>query len=184
MSKIKIENARISFPSLFKKAVFEGIEGKYEATFLINKQDDKTYKILMNAINNLIKESKLKIPQDKICLKDGDYSSYDGYENCWSLKSASLKRPLVLNRDKNVIYEEDEIIYAGCYVNAIIDFWVQNNKYGKRINSNLYGVQFVKDGEPFVKNDSDVTDEFSVIESKENSSPENSSLQYSDVSFP
>ena len=84
MNKIKIENVRISFPSIFKKAVFEGVEGKYEATFLISKDDKKTYELLNSHINKLIIESKLKIPNSKICLKDGDEAIYDGYENCWT----------------------------------------------------------------------------------------------------
>ena len=31
----------------------------------------------------------------------------------------------------------------------VIDVWAQNNQYGKRINAQLDGVQFVRDGEPF-----------------------------------
>jgi len=27
--------------------------------------------------------------------------------------------------------------------------WAQNNQYGKRINAQLDGVQFVRDGDPF-----------------------------------
>ena len=34
MPKIKLNNVRLSFPSLFRKAVFEVNETKYEATFL------------------------------------------------------------------------------------------------------------------------------------------------------
>jgi len=45
--------------------------------------------------------------------------------------------------------ENDNRIYAGCYVNAIVVLWAQNNNYGKRINANLLGVQFVADGSPF-----------------------------------
>jgi len=34
-TKIMLKNVRLSFPSLFKKAVFDGKEGKFEATVLI-----------------------------------------------------------------------------------------------------------------------------------------------------
>jgi hypothetical protein len=37
--KIKLQNVRLSFPSLFQKAVFEGKEGKFEATFLLDKEN-------------------------------------------------------------------------------------------------------------------------------------------------
>ena len=47
MAKIKLSNVRLSFPSLFRKAVFSGEETKFEATFLIDKssQADKIAEI-------------------------------------------------------------------------------------------------------------------------------------------
>ena len=149
MARIKIKNARLSFPSLFKKAEFNGVVGKYEATFLFPKTDTKTYDAIMNAIEECKKENKVKVASDKICLKDGDDIEYDGYAGMWAVKASNNKRPLVIDRDKTPLTEEDERLYAGCYVNAIIEPWAQNNQFGKRINANLLGVQFVKDGEPF-----------------------------------
>ena len=93
-------------------------------------------------------------------MADGDEKDYDGYENHMSLKAASNKRPTLIDRDKTPLAEEDGVLYAGCYVNAIVDFWVQDNQYGKRINSNLLGVQFFKDGDEFGAGDTDVTNDF------------------------
>jgi len=149
MANIKIPNARLSFPSLFQKSEFNGQVGKYEATLLFPKSDKKTYDAVMAGIEACKKENKLKVGADKLCIKDGDDIEYDGYAGHWAIKASNNKRPTVINRDKTPLVEEDEVIYAGCYVNAIIDFWGQNNSYGKRINANLLGVQFVKDGEPF-----------------------------------
>jgi len=39
MSKMMLKNVRLSFPSVFKKASFDGNEGKFEATFLVDKAD-------------------------------------------------------------------------------------------------------------------------------------------------
>ena len=167
MPKMMLKNVRLSFPSVFQRAVFEGQEGKYEATALISKDDTKTKKKIDEAIEAAIAEAKIKVPSDKRCLKDGDDSDYDGYEGNWSLKAANGKRPTVLNRDKTPLTEDDEVIYAGCYVNLVIDFWVQNNKYGKRVNANLYGVQFVKDGEPFGMGPVDVTDDFEDLDDED-----------------
>lgn len=165
MPKIQLKNVRLSFPSIFHRSVFDGQEGKYEATFLIPKSDTETKKILDDAIKALISESpKVTVPSDKRCLKDGDDSEYDGYASNWSLKAANSKRPTVIGRDKAPLTDEDGIVYAGCYVNAVIDFWLQNNKYGKRINANLYGVQFVKDGDPFGTGPIDVTDDFEDLD--------------------
>jgi len=152
MSKIKLNNVRISFPSLFRKATFSGEETKFEATFLLDKetQADKIAEIetaISDLTNNKLKGAKLKA--DKICLKDGDDIDYVGYAGNMSIKASNAKRPMVLDRDLTQLAEEDGRIYAGCYVNGVLELWVQNNQYGKRINANLLGVQFIKDGEPF-----------------------------------
>lgn len=166
MSQIKLRNVRLSFPSLFQRATFKGQEGKFEATFLLNKEEHA------EAIAELQKQIKERIEVDlkgaklsaeKICLKDGDDIEYDGYKGCFSIKASNNKRPLIIDRDRTPLTEDDNKLYAGCYVNAIIDLWVQNNDFGKRINANLLGVQFFADGEPFgdgVKASSDDFDAF------------------------
>ena len=152
MAKIKLNNVRISFPSLFRKATFSGEETKFEGTFLLDKQEqaDQIEKIEAE-IEALIKDKLkgIKLKADKICLKDGDDIDYAGYAGNMSIKASSAKRPLVLDRDRSPLSEEDGRIYAGCYVNAVVELWAQNNQWGKRINANLLGVQFYKDGEPF-----------------------------------
>lgn len=162
MAKVQIKNARLSFPSLFQKASFNGQEsGKYEATFLFPKTDVATYNAVMSAIEQCKIENKnTKVAKDKIFIKDGDEIEYDGYAGMWAVKAANSKRVTIINRDKTPIAESDDILYAGCYVNAIIEPWSQDNQFGKRINANLLGVQFVKDGEPFGSGAMDVTDEF------------------------
>lgn len=164
MSKILLKNVRISFPSIFQKAVFDGTVGKYECTFLIDKSDEKLKAQLDAAIAEVIKASGIKVAGDKICLKNGDDSTYDGYAGTWSLKAANSKRPTLINRDKSPIIEDDELLYAGAYCNAVIDFWVMNNAFGKRVNANLHGIQFVKHGEPFGAGNIDVFDDFDDLD--------------------
>lgn len=173
--RITLKNVRLSFPSLFKKAEFKGggeQQGtpKFEATFLIPKDTTEGKALeaeLRKVIEALVKESEKKIPQAKWALQDGDDKDYDGYENHWSVKAGSIRRPTVIDRDKTPLVEDDDKIYAGCYVNAIIDFWVQDNEYGKRVNANLYGVQFVRDGEAFGMGAVDVTDDFDEVDDSE-----------------
>lgn len=150
MSKIKLQNVRLSFPSLFRKASFNGEETKFEATLLIGKGDPVIAEIQKAIAEKLKTDLKgAKLAADKICLKDGDDIDYDGYAGCMSIKASNPKRPLVIDNDKTPLSEDDNRIYAGCYVNAVIELWTQNNSWGKRINANLLGVQFFKDGEPF-----------------------------------
>ena len=150
--KIKLKNVRLSFPSLFQKGSFNGQETKYEATFLLDKDSQSVQiKEVKAAIASMIKTDLkgARLGDDKICMKDGGDTGRDGYENAWSLKAANASRPLVINRDQTPLAEDDNVIYSGCYVNAVIRLWPQDNAYGKRINASLDGVQFVKDGDSF-----------------------------------
>lgn len=158
-----LKNVRLSFPSLFKRASFDGKEGKFEGTLLLPKSDTKTYELINKAIDEALAEAKIKVPADKRFLKDGDDSDYDGYAGNWSIKAANNNRPLLIDRDKNPVTEDDGILYAGCYVNAQIGVWIQNNQYGKRVNANLYGLQFVKDGESFGTDTSSKIDDFDDV---------------------
>ena len=166
MAKIKLTNVRLSFPSLFTKASFNGEETKFEGTFLLNKKEHAaTIAEIDAAIKAAIKEDLkgAKLGADKICMKDGDGIDYAGYDGCMSIKASSKKRPLVVDRDKTPLTQEDGRIYAGCYVNAIVELWAQNNTYGKRINANLLGVQFMKDGEPFADGAGASVDDFDAF---------------------
>ena len=152
MSKIKMQAVRLSFPSLFNTAKFGGEDtGKYEATFVLDKVEHAEVIAGIKAqIDRLMKEElKGKVPSDKLCLKDGDEMGRPEFEGKYTIKASTKKRPLVINRDKSPITESDNVIYAGCYVNAIVSLWAQDNKFGKRINAQLDGVQFCRDGEAF-----------------------------------
>jgi hypothetical protein len=167
MSKIILKNVRVSFPSLFKKGSFNGEETKYEATFLLNKEEHADSITEIKAqIADLVKVNLkgAKVPADKLCLRDGDEVEYDGYAGCYSIKCSTKKRPIVIDRDRSPLTEDDGKPYGGCYVNASIDLWVQNNAYGKRVNSTLLAVQFAKDGEPFADGSTGDVNDFDMLD--------------------
>lgn len=168
MPMIKLKNVRLSFPSLFRKAVFNGEETKFEATFLIPKNDPQV-KVIQAEIDKLLKSELkgAKLGDDKVCLKDGDGFEYQGYAGNWSIKASNDKRPLVIDRDKSPLTENENKPYAGCFVNANIEIWAQNNAYGKRINAKLLGVQFYDHGEPFATGSVASVDDFDDIDSEE-----------------
>jgi len=159
---IKMKNVRLSFPSLFQTSTFGGSDtGKYDATFILDKKEHAAaIKELQAESVSLCKEVlKAKtLPPDRFCLKDGDDTERDELQGKMTLKASTKKRPLVINRDKTPLTEEDNVIYAGCYVNAIVSLWAQDNQYGKRINAQIDGVQFAKDGEPFSSSGIDVSE--------------------------
>lgn len=149
--KFAIPNVRISYPALFNHGSFGGQSTeKYEATFILDKKAHKAeIAEIITQINRLMKEElKTKLPADKVALKDGDESGKFELEGKYVIKASTKRRPLVLDRDKSPLVEEDNKIYGGCYVNVIFTLWVQNNTYGKRVNAQLDGVQFARDGEP------------------------------------
>lgn len=167
MSKIILKNVRVSFPSLFKKGSFNGEETKYEATFLLNKEEHADSIAEIKAqIADLVKVNLkgAKVPADKLCLRDGDEVEYDGYAGCYSIKCSTKKRPIVIDRDRSPLTEDDGKPYGGCYVNASIDLWVQNNAYGKRVNSTLLAVQFAKDGAPFADGSTGDVNDFDMLD--------------------
>lgn len=90
--------------------------------------------------------------QDKLALHDGDLKpNYDGYPGNFFLSPNSDESapPTVIDRDRTPLTKRSGRIYSGCYANVSIELWAQDNQYGKRINAQLRGVQFFKDGDAF-----------------------------------
>lgn len=157
--KLKLENVRLAFPTLFEAKTVNG-EGKpaFSASFLI-VPDDPQIKALNQAIEQVAKEKwgakadailKQMRAQDKVALHDGDLkSNYDGFPGNFYVSARTATRPLVIDKDKSPLTEQDGKPYAGCYVNASIELWPQDNNYGKRVNASLRGVQFLRDGDAF-----------------------------------
>lgn len=166
-AKLKLQNVRLSFPSLFNKAVFNGNTTKFEATFLMPKGSPQ-HKQTQDAIDAFIAEKfQGKAPKGiKItAFTDGDEKDYDGYEGQMALKGGSTKRVLLIDKDKTPLTEEDGRLYAGCYVNAIVEFWFSDHPLGgKQILGNLLGVQFAKDGDSFGDNTGASIDDFDEID--------------------
>lgn len=169
MSKLFLKNVRLSFPSLWKTEVYNGTDTeKYTATFLISKDDPQVKSIKMALKSIAEEEFGTTLPKGlKYCLNDGDETEYNGYAGCYSLKASTKRRPVTIDGQKVPVTQDDNVIYAGCYVNASINFWVMDNQYGKRVLANLNGVQFSKDGESFVTGGSDAMDDFEVLEQQD-----------------
>ncbi len=148
---IHLKNVRISYPHLFTPyAGPAGGAAKYSAKFLLDKQKDAALIVAVkNAIMALAQETfkdKKLPPADKLCLRDGDQSGRTEEEGSWTFSASEASRPVVVDQRRSPLVAEDEKIYAGCFVNATVRLWAQNNQYGRRINANLVGVQLVSNG--------------------------------------
>ncbi|SAK83359.1 hypothetical protein AWB75_05396 [Caballeronia catudaia] len=186
MPIVQLQNVRLAFPDLFEPRQFEG-QGpfSYRASFLqpqsqpilLQQADHAWKKTTMDKVIATVAadtwkakaEAVLKTlagnPQ-KICWYDGSQKDYDGYADNYVLSASRAQdkgRPLVLDRNTGPLTEKDGKPYAGCYVNATVELWAQDNKFGRGIRATLRGVQFVKDGDAFSAGTPLSSDEFEDI---------------------
>lgn len=104
-----------------------------------------------------------------LCLHDGNTKAeYDGFAGNLFISASNKIAPHVVHKSKvdgAVVYLDQQgngfvngkkldgfrakAPYSGCYVNANIDIWIQDNQYGKRINAKLLAIQFEDDGDAF-----------------------------------
>jgi len=94
---------------------------------------------------------KALIAGNRVCLRDGDSKpEIAGYAGNLFISARSPTRPLVIDQNRQPLTQEGGKPYSGCYVNARISVWAQQHpQHGKRLNAQLTGVQFVRDGEAF-----------------------------------
>jgi hypothetical protein len=154
IATIKLTNVRLSYPSLFVPNQYgDEEEPAYKASFILDKvKDAGQIKFIQETMKKLVAEAKVKsVAAYKLCLRDGaEKGDKEGFgDRVMFISSKNRKAIPVVDRDKSLLTIDSGKPYAGCYVNAVVRLWVQDNNFGKRINASLQAVQFSKDGEPF-----------------------------------
>ena len=160
--QVKLLNVRIAFANIFEpKQVGDEGEARFSAAFVIEpgSENAKKLKAAVEAVGKEKWKDKATAilgelrKKERVCYKEEPLAKdgvvYDGFEGMHAVNASNKVRPTVIDRDKSVLVQADGRPYAGCYVNAIIDVWAQDNKYGKRVNASLAGVQFYADGDAF-----------------------------------
>lgn len=160
---IILKDLRIAYPALFVARGFEGSDPKFSATFLMDEDSDAHKKLkseIKKVAENAFGENWKKIIQKqdstlRRLIKVGnekenqDGEIPNGFEDKLYFKASNKKRIKVVDRNREPLEETDGKPYGGCYVNAQIDVYAQDNKFGKFINLTLLAVQFSKDGDAF-----------------------------------
>lgn len=174
---IMLPDVRMAFPQIFTPSQVNN-EGKpaFSGSFLF----PPTHPVVVLIQRAIAKVANAKwgekgpeilkalIAGDKVCLHNGDAkSNYDGFVGNLFVSARSPTRPLVIAQDRSPLVEADGKPYSGCYVNAQIALWAQANNFGKRVNAQLRGVQFLRDGEAFGGGAVAQADEFDVVEGAE-----------------
>lgn len=171
--KVLLKNVRLSYPNLFEARSFGGDgDPAFSASFLF-EPGSKAHKDVEAAIKQVAElkwERRAGATLEKIraagklCLQPGERKGGDGYEGMMYVSARNKQRPLVLDRDKRPLTATDGRPYAGCYVNASVDIWAQDNQYGQRVNAALNGVQFLSDGEAFGAGAPPSAEDFDALE--------------------
>lgn len=175
IGRILLKNVRLAFPNLFEPTTVAG-EGKprYSATLLIPADHPqlKEIKAAQDAIATAKWGAKAAAivkgldKQDKLALHDGDTKSkYDGFPGNFFISAAAQENaaPTVIDRDRSPLSARSGRPYAGCFVNASIELWAQDNNYGQRVNAQLRGIQFYADGDSFSAGRPADADEFEEV---------------------
>lgn len=177
-SRVMVANARLAFPTLEAAEQFQGQGKKRFSAVLLIEPGSPSHEACKTAMRAAAAEKWGEAKADaavkgltatgKVAMYDGDIKadSYDGFEGMIAISAHSQESapPVLLDGQKNQLPRNTGVIYPGCYVNASIEFWAQDNQFGKRINAQLRGVQFAKDGDSFSAARPASDDEFGVVE--------------------
>jgi hypothetical protein len=144
----------LSYPALFKRKKFPGQEGegKFGGRFMFPEESmAKEIAFLRKEVDAMAKEARVNIAADKKCFRDGALTGKPEDEGYWYLQASESQKPTTIDRSKREIDESADLLYGGAIVAVQFGMWVQNNDFGKRVNANLYGVQFLEHGKRFGK---------------------------------
>jgi hypothetical protein len=170
--EVKLTNVRLSFPNLFVPKGFAGDPNSkpaYSATFLLDKKvNAANIAALKKAMDHAIREQwKGKTPSGlKLGLRDGaEKEDTDGYgPDVMFVSARNDKKVFVVDGNLEQLSADSGKPYAGCYVNAVVRAWAQDNKFGKRVNFALGNVQYLRPGEPFGEKMHAPEDDFAPVE--------------------
>ena len=166
-TRIMLKNVVLAFPALAEPQSFGEGEPAYGAKFPI-KPNSEQQKAIEAAILAEATEawkdkaaSVLKMLEEdgKVAFTKKVYRSkktgeaYQGFDGTHYLSTRNAKtQPSVYNAygdevDGKANIERDA--FSGAVVNASIEIWAQDNKWGRRINCSLRGVMLTGEGENF-----------------------------------
>lgn len=164
MATTKLQNVRLAFPVLWTPSNVNG-EGplKFSANLIIEpgspaaKAAQAGIDIAATAkwgakgptiAKSLARDKKsLRLGNEHLD-KSGDVRT--GFEDMIYVVAKSKVRPTVIDQNRAALTEESGKPYAGCYVNAHVEFYAMDKPgQGKGIFATLTGVQFVRDGDAF-----------------------------------
>ena len=188
MSDLKLNNVRVSFPSLTvasRSPSHPNSPLKYGCDFILQPNDPQVQAIreafyslvftalATNSANTPNKISVLEGGQNTCCYGNGnrklkpDGSVYVGYENMFFINAKNEQQPQMMTTLGNQAIGDKGLdvagsLYSGCYANAVIRPYLQKDIGGLRCQ--LVAIQFNARGEPFGVVQEDTSYQFSAVE--------------------
>lgn len=167
MPELMLKKARLSNVYVFEKSapMEEGGTAKYRCKFILEsrKQDEAIQDCIMEAcVAKFGQKAGEKLfdriidNPEKCCFRDGDDNTDDegnireGFEGYMYVAGNSTKKPLLLDKQRDEVGEEDGLIMSGNYANVKIDIfaWEHKKSKAKGVSAQIMGIQYVKEGEP------------------------------------
>ena len=171
---IMLTNTRLSFPQLVEaRAYQEGQVKKFSADLILDPAGEDWKKVMHSVMQSAQEkwgdnaQAVLQMCQadrklrafgngaEKVDKKT--FKPYEGYEGAVYVSANNANPPQMIESNGKSVDPTNTMayqalarkMYGGCYVNAAIKFWIQDNKYGRGIRCELIALQFAKDGTPF-----------------------------------
>ena len=165
--QLLLKNVVMAFPAIAAPQAFGEGEPAYGAKFPI-KPDSDHQKSIEAAIREIAKEEwkdkadsvlSMLVDDGKVAFVKKVYKSrktgeaYAGFEGMHYLSTRNAKtQPSVYDEYREEVTSKSDIerkAYSGAVVNASIELWTQDNKWGRRINCSLRGIMLTGEGQSF-----------------------------------
>ena len=190
---IYLSNVRLSFPKLVEAEAAKDTPNaakKFGGDFIMRPNDPQYAKIMgevgsvatekwkehASAVLQVIQNDRrlrcYGIGNEKLDKKT--YKPYNGYENMVYITATSNedRPPQMIRADGTICDNANTMerqalarkLYGGCYVNAAVRLWPQDNQFGRAVRCELIAVQFAKDGEAFGDAALDVSGMFGAVQ--------------------
>ena len=166
-TRIMLKNVVLAFPALAEPQSFGEGEPAYGAKFPIkpNSEQQKAieaailaeateaWKDKANSVVKMLEEDGKVAFTKKVYKSKKTGEAYQGFEGTHYLSTRNAKtQPTVFNQYGEELSGKSDIeakAFSGAVVNASIEIWAQDNKWGRRINCSLRGVMLTGEGENF-----------------------------------
>ena len=166
-TRIMLKNVVLAFPALAEPQSFGEGEPAYGAKFPIkpNSEQQKAieaailaeateaWKDKADSVLKMLEEDGKVAFTKKIYRSKKTGEAYQGFDGAHYLSTRNAKtQPTVFNQYGEELSGKSDIeakAFSGALVNASVEIWAQDNKWGRRINCSLRGVMLTGEGENF-----------------------------------